>query len=73
MCLLQIGGVGRPLVRQFKKTYNGVPWRNIKGMRNMVAHKYGDISVTTVWETVIIDIPVLREYCIRILEELRSN
>ena len=63
MCLLQIGELSGNLSAYFKETYNGVPWRNIKGMRNIVAHKYGDISITTVWEAITDDTPALLDYC----------
>ena len=69
MCILQIGELSGHLSDDFKAIYNGVPWRNIKGMRNIMAHKYGDISVTTVWEATIDDVPVLRDYCNNILEK----
>jgi uncharacterized protein with HEPN domain len=69
MCILQIGELSGHLTDSFKETYSGVPWRNIKGMRNIMAHKYGDISVTAVWEAIIDDVPVLRDYCNSILEK----
>jgi len=30
----------------------GVPWRNMRGMRNRMAHGYFDINLDVVWETV---------------------
>ncbi|WP_242652508.1 DUF86 domain-containing protein [Desulfofarcimen acetoxidans] len=47
MCILQIGELSAHLSEDFKETYSGVPWRNIKGMRNIMAYKYGDMSITT--------------------------
>ena len=29
-----------------------VPWRNIRGMRNRIAHGYFDIDLQVVWDTV---------------------
>jgi len=69
MCILQIGELSGHLTDSFKEIYRGVSWRNIKGMRNIMAHKYGDINTTTVWEAVTDDIPVLRDYCISVLEK----
>lgn len=71
MCIFQIGELSGHLTDIFKEAYSGVPWRNIKGMRNIMAHKYGDINATIVWEAVTEDIPVLREYCYGILEKCR--
>ena len=72
MCILQIGELTGYLTDIFKETYSGVPWRNIKDMRNIMAHRYGDINTTTVWEAVSDDLPVLREYCNSILQKFRA-
>ncbi len=68
MCILQIGELAGHLTDDFKEVHNGVPWRNIKGMRNIVAHKYGDISTTVLWEAISEDVPMLKKYCISVLE-----
>lgn len=34
-----------------------------------MAHKYGDISISTVWEAITEDVPELRNYCNSILEK----
>lgn len=71
MCILQIGELSGHLSDSFKQMHNGVPWKNIKGMRNFIAHKYGDISISTVWEAVSDDVPKLRDYCNSILRKYR--
>jgi uncharacterized protein with HEPN domain len=37
-------------------------------MRNIAAHAYGTISIPDVWETIINDIPELKAYCQKILD-----
>ena len=37
---------------EFIDQHPDVPWRNIKGMRNRIAHGYFDINLDTVWDTV---------------------
>lgn len=71
LCILQIGELSGQLTDSLKEAYSDVPWRNIKGMRNIMAHKYGDISVTTVWEAITDDVSMLRDYCNSILEKYR--
>lgn len=36
-----------------------VPWRNMKGMRNRIAHGYFDINLDVVWDTVQTALPEL--------------
>jgi uncharacterized protein with HEPN domain len=37
-------------------------------MRNVVAHAYGSINISDVWETIKNDIPALKSYCINLLK-----
>ena len=53
----------------FVAKYNKVPWRQIKGMRDKVAHGYGTIDMDRVWNTALKDIDPLLGYCKQILEE----
>src|SRR5665647_542527 len=67
MCILQIGKLVGKLSNEFKNTYNAMPWKDIKVMRNIAAHNYGEIDLEVLWETVSTDVPILREYCEKIL------
>lgn len=72
MCILQIGELSGYLSENFKDTYNEVPWKNIRGMRNFMAHRYGNLDIKIVWETVNNDIPSLYNYCNDILEKYQT-
>jgi len=37
---------------EFIQAHPEVPWRNMRGMRNRMAHGYFDIDLDVVWETV---------------------
>jgi uncharacterized protein with HEPN domain len=63
MYILQIGELTTLLSDNFKSVHTGIPWNEIKAMRNIVAHGYGKITVSTLWETVQMDIPALKVYC----------
>jgi uncharacterized protein with HEPN domain len=67
MCILQIGERAGRLSPEFTAAHSAVPWRSIKGMRNVAAHAYGSISIPDVWDTITVDIPVLKVYCKKIL------
>ena len=69
MCILQIGELGGHLSSEFRTAHGEIPWDNIRGMRNVMAHAYGTISVQTTWETIEQDIPVLKAFCTSILEK----
>ncbi|MBE5949031.1 MAG: DUF86 domain-containing protein [Lachnospiraceae bacterium] len=66
LCVLQIGELTTHFTEEFKNVYNEMPWNQIKALRNIVAHNYGKIDKEILWETVINDIPELKEYCCKI-------
>jgi len=62
LCILQIGELTNNLSDDFKNNHSQIPWKSIKGMRNIVAHKYGSIDIQILWETSETDIINLYEY-----------
>lgn len=43
----------------FTQAHPEVPWRNMRGMRNRIAHGYFDINLDVVWDTVQTALPEL--------------
>ncbi|QCR38486.1 DUF86 domain-containing protein [Nissabacter sp. SGAir0207] len=43
----------------FVQRHSHVPWRNMRGMRNRIAHGYFDINLDMVWDTVQTALPDL--------------
>jgi uncharacterized protein with HEPN domain len=50
-----------------------IPFAQIYGMRNRVAHGYFAVSLPMIWDSVEEDIPELREEMAKVLEELRDG
>ena len=67
--IFQIGELAKNLSIDFILQHNGVPWNQIKGMRNKIGHGYGTIEMDRVWDTAINDIKPLREYCQQIVND----
>jgi uncharacterized protein with HEPN domain len=63
MCILQIGELAGHLSADFRAAHSEMPWKEIRGMRNVVAHAYADISFQTTWDTICADIPALKNFC----------
>jgi uncharacterized protein with HEPN domain len=60
--LLVIGELAAKLLDEhadFVADYPKVPWRQMKGMRNRMAHGYFDRDLDVVWDTVQTDLPGL--------------
>ena len=47
--LQTIGEAVNQLPEELKAKYPEIPWRQIVGFRNMLAHVYWQVDITTVW------------------------
>lgn len=70
MNILQIGELAGKLSSELKTEYPKMNWQAIRGMRNIFAHNYGSIDLERTWDTVKYDIPLLKSYCDKIIEDL---
>lgn len=69
MALQSIGENAKKLSNDFLSKEKTIPWKSIKGLRNIFAHAYDSSSFNheMIWEAIIDDVPVLRETCSKIL------
>ncbi len=67
MCIIQIGELVGRLSYEFIEKYNEIPWHAIKGMRNLHAHDYENVDLEIVWNTLVEDIPYLKEQISKII------
>jgi len=44
-----------------RNSFPELPFYEMRGMRNVIAHAYGDVDLDIVWETVQADVPKLIE------------
>ncbi len=50
-----------------------IPWADVVGMRNRLVHRYHDVDLTILWETVQDDLPSLVERLDRLLADAESE
>jgi len=68
LCLLQIGELVTVLGDEFKESNPEIPWRDIKLLRNIVAHRYGQIDYDVIWDICLTDVPDLLDFCAKIIK-----
>lgn len=56
---------------EFKQKYSFVPWREVIGFRNVLAHDYADIDIDIVWDILQEHIPKLHKTCTEVLENYK--
>jgi len=57
--IVVIGEAANRLSNEFRMNHPNVPWKDIIGMRNILAHQYDKVDSEVVWDVVHRDIPEL--------------
>jgi len=57
--LLVIGEAVKKLSEEFKESHNAIPWKKIVGLRNILAHEYGELLTERIWLVTRESIPLL--------------
>ena len=57
--VIQIAENSMKLDEEFQKKNSHIPWRAIRGMRNMIVNNYGAVDLAIVYDTVANSIPEL--------------
>jgi uncharacterized protein with HEPN domain len=65
-----IGEACNALTETLRLANPGVPWKPIRGFRNISVHEYFGVNFHLVWEVATVDLPVLREKISSILREM---
>ena len=71
MPIMQIGELTKRLTPEFRvATEREFHWKAIAGMRDRYAHGYLEMNAEIIWRTATQDIPVLRQQCEELLEQI---
>ena len=68
--LLVIGEVSKRLSAEFKSSQPAIQWQSMIGLRNIIAHEYGEILSERIWRIATESIPALVVQLEGILSEI---
>lgn len=74
--LLTLGEAASHIARlypAFSDKHPLLPWKQMRGMRNRMAHGYFDINLEIVWETISNDLPVLEVTLHTVIEAVSGS
>lgn len=71
--LVIIGEAVGHLSQALRDRYPEVPWKAIKGLRNIAAHEYHRVDHQTVWAAAAFEVPRLAEQVGRIRDEVEAQ
>lgn len=64
-CVFNLMQIGEPakmsLSEEAKNQITNIPWKQIYGMRNRIVHGYEGVEMKIVWDTIKMDLPLLKE------------
>ena len=60
-CLEVIGEAARQMPKSFKEKHTEIPWHEIAGLRNLIAHEYFGLDTDILWDVVKTQVPILAE------------
>ncbi|MEL6491101.1 MAG: DUF86 domain-containing protein [Cyanobacteria bacterium J06621_3] len=67
-----IGEAAKQVPQAIREQYSGIPWRDITGMRDRIAHVYFGIDLEIVWSTAQNRLSTLRPAIQSILEDIEA-
>ena len=59
--------------REFVADHPEVEWLKIRGMRNHIAHGYFDLQIGIIYETVVIELPLLKQQLLTMLKTANTT
>lgn len=68
-----IGEAARTLSQSTRDLAPEIPWKQIIGMRNVLAHTYFDIDLEIVWTAVAVNVPALKPQIVALRSRLRGG
>jgi len=67
-----IGEASNHISEGLRNKYPELPWSEMRGMRNFMAHEYFGLQLDTIWNTAVNDMPVLKEQIQKIIKDLEA-
>lgn len=56
-----IGEASAHIPQTFRNTHSDIPWAQMTAMRNILIHEYFGVNVGTIWQTVHVRLPMLKQ------------
>ncbi|MFI5022203.1 MAG: DUF86 domain-containing protein [Alphaproteobacteria bacterium] len=72
-CLQRISEAAMKLGPELDARYGTAPWKQARGIGNILRHKYDEVVDDLIWASIEADIPRLRESALREIARLRSS
>ena len=72
-CVEVVGEAARQVSEDTRRRAPGIPWAEIVGMRNILAHDYGAVDLERVYSVVMEDLLELLKHIIKLISSLEKE
>jgi uncharacterized protein with HEPN domain len=72
-CLQRISEAALRLGPELDARYRDAPWKEARGIGNILRHKYDEIADDLIWASIATDIPRLRASALKEIQRLKSS
>lgn len=66
-----MGEAAKNIPEDIKDKYTDIPWKQMKGMRDILIHEYFGVDLELTWRVVSKDIPELKKKILKLREDLK--
>lgn len=70
LSILQIGELAGKLSEDYRNSTSEIPWKQIRGLRNIVAHSYGTVDFEEIFDIAHDNISGLKAFCEKELKHM---
>ncbi|MFN4319542.1 MAG: DUF86 domain-containing protein [Aquificaceae bacterium] len=71
-CIEVIGEAVKNLSKELTGKYPDIPWKEMAGMRDFLIHKYYDVDLEIVWDTIKAEIPQAKPLIEKVLIDIEG-
>lgn len=64
----QIGELAKEVSLETIDANPHIQWKGMRGLRNRIVHDYENVDLKILWDTIIVDLPILRRQISELLE-----
>ena len=68
-----IGEASKNVPSEIKQKHSNIPWKKMAGFRDRLIHFYFGIQYKLVWDTIILELPNLKEQVKTVLDEWKGE
>ncbi len=68
-----IGEASKSIPRSIQHVYPDIPWKEMKGMRDVLIHEYFGVDIKILWHAAKKNLPILRKQLEMLLQSVKAD